>query len=317
MVCKIFRKIIKNKVVLVFLSIVVIILGSLIVDAVEANNAKYRLENEIKQKEKQMELKHKQTSSSIHYFVNGDNNSDKKETILFIHPAFADHRAFDEQVNFFSNDFKVITMDLLGHGLSQGFKTNEKIHETYKHINEILANENIKKIHLVGVSVGALLAQDFANKYPEKVISLSSLGGYDVSNYDSSIEKSQGKEQIGFMVKALFSIKLFSKSNSEITAYTEQAQKKFYQMNILFKRRSFTYMTSLSKIMNQNQSEHKFPLLIMYGEYDNELAITLAKDWSSNSQGSKLIPIEDAGHCANMDNPKKFNQVLLNFLQGI
>lgn len=262
-----------------------------------------------------MGIKHKQTSSSIHYFVSGENDSEVKETILFIHPAFADHRAFDEQVSFFSNNFVVITMDLLGHGLSQGFKTKEKIHDTYKHIDEIMKNESISKIHLVGVSVGALLAQDFANRYPERVASLSSLGGYDISNYDSSIEKSQGKEQMGFVLKALFSIQLFSKSNAEISVYTEQAQKKFYQMNILFRRRSFTYMTSLQQIMNQKQSVHKFPLLIMYGEHDTELAITLSNVWFSNSQRSTLVSIENAGHCANMDNPKKFNQILLEFLQ--
>lgn len=262
-----------------------------------------------------METSHKHTSSSIHYFVSENNSTETKGAILFIHPAFANHQAFDEQVSFFSNSYKVITMDLLGHGLSQGFKTKEKIHDTRKHIKEILINENIPQIHLVGVSIGALLAQDFANKYPERIASLTSLGGYDINNYDSSIEKSQRKEQIGFMIKALFSIKLFSKSNAEITAYTEQAQKKFYQMNMMFRRRSFNYMTSLGKIMNQNKSIHKFPILILYGEYDNDLAITLSQAWFLNSPGSKLISIKEAGHCANMDNPKRFNQVIMNFLQ--
>lgn len=301
--------------VLAILGIVVIALGSLTVDIISASNAKCEPENEAKHKEMKMEIKHKHTASAIHYFVSENNPSEEKGAILFIHPAFADHRAFDEQVSFFSTDYKVITMDLLGHGLSQGFKTKEKIHDTYKHIDEILANENIQKIHLVGVSVGALMAQDFANKYPEKIASLSSLGGYDINNYDSSIEKAQRKEQIGFMLKALFSIKLFSKSNSEISAYTEQAQKQFYRMNMLFKRRSFAYMTSLGRIMNQNKSMPAFPILIIYGEHDNDLAISLSKAWYSNSKGSKLITIKDAGHCANMDNPQGFNQAIMNFLQ--
>lgn len=262
-----------------------------------------------------MKTTHKYTSSSIHYFVSENNSLKTEEGLLFIHPAFADHRTFDEQVSSFSSKYKVITLDLLGHGASQGFKTKEKIHDTRNHIDEILINENIKKIHLVGVSLGALLAQDFANKFPEKVASLSSLGGYDINNYDPIIENSQRKEQIGFMVKALLSINLFSKSNSEISAYTKQAQKKFYQMNMLFKRRSFFYMTSLGTIMNQNQSTHAFPILIMYGEHDNDLAISLSKAWHLNSSGSRLVAIKAAGHCANMDNPKCFNKVIMSQLQ--
>lgn len=79
-------------------------------------------DNEAKHKEIQMKIKHKHTSSSIHYFVSENNSSEIKGAILFNHPVFADHRIFDEQVNFFSANYKVITLALLGHGLSQGLK---------------------------------------------------------------------------------------------------------------------------------------------------------------------------------------------------
>lgn len=37
--------------------------------------------------------------------------------------------------------------------------------------------EKIHKINLVGISVGAVLAQDFANKYPSMIDSLTCIGG--------------------------------------------------------------------------------------------------------------------------------------------
>ena len=42
-----------------------------------------------------------------------------------------------------------------------------------------METEKIEKINLVGVSIGAVLVQDFANKYPSKVSSLTCIGGYD------------------------------------------------------------------------------------------------------------------------------------------
>ena len=43
-------------------------------------------------------------------------------------------------------------------------------------IFEILKVENIEKVHIVGVSLGAVLAQDFANHYPNSVNSMASNG---------------------------------------------------------------------------------------------------------------------------------------------
>ena len=48
-------------------------------------------------------------------------------------------------------------------------------------IYDIMNVEKIKKIHIVGISLGAVLAQDFANRYPEAVNSLACFGGYDIS----------------------------------------------------------------------------------------------------------------------------------------
>jgi pimeloyl-ACP methyl ester carboxylesterase len=262
-----------------------------------------------------MNTAHKQLNSlSIHYYVTGDNNA---PCMLFLHPAFADHRAFDKQLEYFSQNYKVITIDLLGHGLSQNIATKDGIGNSSVYIKEIMSIENIDKIHLIGVSIGSLIAQDFANKYADKVLSLCALGGYDINNYDKSIESQQKGQQLSFVLKALFSINSFSKANSLVSAKTEEAQKDFYEMNKLFKRRSFRYMTTLSNIMNQYRTEVRdYPLLILCGDSDVPLSIELSRKWNASEQRSKFCMISNAGHCANMDNPTEFNRVLESFLLG-
>lgn len=261
-------------------------------------------------------MKNKQIPGAVHYFVSENIDNKNKEAIFFIHPAFADHRTFNKQINEFSSDYRIVAIDLLGHGLSQKTSRHEKIHDTSKQITEILLNEGIEKAHFVGVSIGSLLAQDFANKYPSKVISLSSVGGYDINNYDSSVEKNQRKQQGLFILSALFSIRAFSKKNADVSAYTKQGKEEFFQMNLLFKRRSFRYMTTLNEIMNKNSESQNFPLCIMYGEHDDALAIKLSTEWFTKRENSQLVCIKNAGHCANMDNPTEFNQVLRHFLNA-
>ena len=77
-------------------------------------------------------------------------------------------------------------------------------------INKILKTEKIEKIHIVGISLGAVLAQDFANQYPEAVQSLACFGGYDINNFDVKMQKENSASQILMMLKAIFSIKWFA-----------------------------------------------------------------------------------------------------------
>lgn len=260
-----------------------------------------------------MDIEHKKLKTlPIHYYVTGNKNA---PCIIFLHPAFADHRVFDRQLAYFSKDYRVITIDLIGHGQSQNIKGRQGIDSTCRHIKEIMDIENLESIHLAGVSVGSLVAQDFANRYPQKVRSLCAVGGYDINHYDKAIEKQQRAQQLSFMLNALFSIDRFSKANARITAKTAAAQQEFYKMNRLFRRRSFRYMASLNTIMNQYQTQRNHPLLILCGDSDAPLSIQLSKKWNADEPDSMFSIIKDAGHCANMDNADAFNAALDKFLK--
>ena len=90
---------------------------------------------------------HKRIKSiPIHYYITGNENH---SCIIFLHPAFADHRTFNHQLEYFSKIYKVITIDLLGHGKSQSISTKAGIDSSSEPIKEIMDIENIENIHLV------------------------------------------------------------------------------------------------------------------------------------------------------------------------
>lgn len=72
----------------------------------------------------------------IHYYLSGKENNDP---IVFLHPAFSDHRAFDLQIDHFSKDHRVITIDLIGHGLSKANRSTDKIDASSEHIRKFLS----------------------------------------------------------------------------------------------------------------------------------------------------------------------------------
>ncbi len=247
--------------------------------------------------------------TSIHYWIN---DTEEGSAIIFIHPAFGDHTCFDTQLDYFK-DYKVITMDLIGHGKSLG---KGSIDDTSKNIKQIMEVEKIDKINLVGVSIGAVLVQDFANKFPNMVSSLTCIGGYDINNFDKNLQKGNSKQQKKMMFKAIFSIKAFAKENKKISAYTKEAQEKFYQMNLNFKKSSFRYLASLGKMINKCKTQNRdYPLLIGVGEFDNEMAKKASKMWHDAEPNSKLVEFSNAGHIVNMDVPEIFNKTLKNIIK--
>ena len=100
-------------------------------------------------------IEKKLENTSIHYWIN---DTKVGSAIIFIHPAFANHTCFDTQLDYFA-EYRVITIDLIGHGKSIG---KGVIEDTALYIKQIMEVEKIDKINLVGVSIGAVLVQDFA-----------------------------------------------------------------------------------------------------------------------------------------------------------
>jgi len=255
----------------------------------------------------------KQHGYSIHYFCSGDST---KDLLIFLHPAFADHRCFDKQIDYFSKDFRVLTIDMLGHGLSKVNKAKDKIDATISHIDTILQLEGYDKAHIVGVSMGSLIAQFYGLKYPEKIISMTILGGYDINADNSEISKAQRSEQIKWVFKALFSMDSFRRYVANVSVAKPEEQVHFYEMSKMFTRKSFLIMSGLGKVLQKRAGiVSHYPLLIISGEKDIELAKKSSKKWHESEPESKYYLIKNSGHCANMDNPDVFNEIVMDFIK--
>ena len=253
----------------------------------------------------------KLANSPITYFISGTEHT---EWILFIHAAFVNDNMFKAQFEYFQNKYNVMAIDIIGHGQSTDTRKGDSIDKMSEWIFDILKVENIEKIHIIGVSLGAILAQDFANRYPNLVRSLACFGGYDINNFDNKMQKDNGAKQMLMMLKAVFSIKWFAKTNKKISAYTSQAQNEFFDMNILFPKKSFMFLRTLNSMVNKHETgKRNYPLLIGCGSFDIPMELEAIKQWKINEPNCRVVVFENAGHCANMDVPQEFNETMENF----
>jgi len=93
----------------------------------------------------------------------------KKSTILLMHGSGLTHIVWSLHEQFYaSQGFNVLSVDLPGHGNSEGpsIKSIEKISDWIK---SLMLKINIEKIIIIGHSQGGLVGIDFASRYPELI----------------------------------------------------------------------------------------------------------------------------------------------------
>ena len=256
----------------------------------------------------------KLAGSPITYFVS---RIEKAQWILFIHAAFVDHNMFKAQFEYFEKQYNILAIDIIGHGQSTDTQKGDTVDKMSKWIFDILKTENIDKVHIVGVSLGAVLAQDFANQYPHAVSSLACFGGYDINNFDPKLKNENSAKQKLMMLKALFSVKWFAKANKKISAYTSQAQDEFFAMNLRFPQKSFMFLATLNSMVNKHKTgQRNYPLLIGCGKFDIPMELEAVKAWKSSEPDCRVVIFENAGHCVNMDVPEEFNKTMEEFYRA-
>jgi pimeloyl-ACP methyl ester carboxylesterase len=96
-----------------------------------------------------------------------------RPALLFLHGFSLDHRMWRQQVEALHPQYRVITVDLPGFGPQA---RDCGLVSPAEQIERALDKCGVLKVHLVGHSVGAAVATDFALQYPRRVCSLTLTG---------------------------------------------------------------------------------------------------------------------------------------------
>lgn len=230
-----------------------------------------------------------------------------------LHPAFAYHGFFIKQIEEFVNDFNLIILDLPGHGNSVHKGSNLNMGMVPNLINDILLHHNIKKVHVLGVSLGSLIAQGFEDLYPELVKTVTLVGGYSIHTDNKDVLKAQRKEMFKWLLYIIVSMKIFRKYIVKATVESTEGKEIVMKGIKPFRRRNFRYMQGLNHIFRETDVVKQYPLLSLVGEYDIEVSIESAIKLGNRVNG-KYVMISNAGHCANIDNSKEFNSLFLSHI---
>lgn len=95
------------------------------------------------------------------------------EPLILIHGVGLDHTMWNQQISSLSDSFRVIVYDMLGHGGSEHPPGPYSLSHYVEQLSGLMDYLQIEKPHLVGFSMGGMVAQSFALTYKNKLKTLT------------------------------------------------------------------------------------------------------------------------------------------------
>ena len=92
--------------------------------------------------------------------------------LVLVHGFLGSSVMWKPQIDFFKDNFRVITPDLPGYGKSNKAKSHNSIQSISNLLLDCLREKKIDKFHLLGHSMGGMIVQDMAKKSGEKISKL-------------------------------------------------------------------------------------------------------------------------------------------------
>ncbi|MCB0309202.1 MAG: alpha/beta fold hydrolase [Bdellovibrionales bacterium] len=256
---------------------------------------------------------------SIHYIDQGRKDA---LPVIFLHGFPLNLEMWNEQMKVVSEQYRAIAYDIRGHGQSD---VEDGQYTIESHVDDLIAlldQLNIKKVVIVGFSMGGYIALRALERNPER------FRGAVLSNTKSEADtdmnklnrfkamksvKENGIEAFadGFL-KMAFAPETF-KTNPEIVENIRKVIKMTPSRSIMGTLLALAARTDTTSVL----IKIKVPTLILVGEKDEITSPKDAKSMHEKIERSELHIIPNAAHMSNLENPFVYNEKLLNFLRRL
>lgn len=248
----------------------------------------------------------------LHYWVGG---IEGRPLVVFTHGACVDHRSFDPHIPIVAKEYRVLTWDVRGHGLSQPVGQPFSIPLAVEDLLALLDKLDCPKAVFVGHSNGTYITQELAYRYPERVQAVVIADGTCITWHRSAMDRWILRASSGIM--SLLPFETLKKAGLPYISARKDVQDYTYRAySMLSKPQFITLWNGVTSCLH-DEPDYKMtqPMLLVHGENDQTGDIKkIAPKWAAASPNCRYEVIPNASHFAILDNPEYFSKLLLEFL---
>ena len=236
--------------------------------------------------------------------------------IVFIHGGGLTKEIWNPQLEFFK-DHNILTYDLLGHGNTPLEKTQLNFEDFTKQLLNLIKELEIKKIHLVGFSLGSLIARHFAASHGDKLSSLILHGSIYKRSEDQKrivrnrfeLIKSDKPASKDRALRRWFSDKFLKKNKERYDKIFSMIGENDHN-NLLKVYKLFVNYEDDDQMLNNINTN----TLVTTGQYDVGSTTEMAKNLSEKIKDAKYKEIKNGKHLCSIECATEFNKTIELFV---
>jgi len=250
------------------------------------------------------------------HFTDSDGPGD---AVLLVHAIGCDHRMWDALGETLPPRWRVIRMDVRGHGRSAVTEGPYSLEQLADDARDLLDALHIDKAHWVGLSMGGMIGQAFALRHPTRLRKLV------LANTTSSYG-TQGPEMWAARVKSV--------SEGGMAAVKELAMQRYFtdefrasDVDVVDRIGEGFLATdpqgyiaccqAIGKLdFSGDLHRIKAPTLVIAGEKDVGTPVSMSEAIAKAIPNAKLAVIPGAAHLSAVEKPEEFARLVLDFLAG-
>lgn len=255
-------------------------------------------------------------------FKNGTiqfSDTGKGRVVVLLHGFLGSFEIWEQTISNLSKSYRVIAIDLPGHGGSDNFGYVHTMDLLAKSVKAVLDHLHLKKYVLIGHSMGGYAALAFADLFPDNIKGICL---YHSSAYPDSEEKKRDRTRSIKVVKAnhriyttevirnLFATKNLKYLKKEIS-FASKIAGKTKKQGIISALEGMKDRPDRSVILGLVE----YPIMMVIGEHDNVLPAQQLMEQANKIQNKYLLYLEHDGHMGFLESPKKSNKALRAFLR--
>ncbi len=250
----------------------------------------------------------------LYYEVKG-----KGEPLLFIHGLGSSTRDWEPQVSYFSEQYRVITFDVRGHGRSEKPRGPYSVSRFADDTAELINALDTGPCHIIGISMGGMIALQLAGQAPELVRSLVVVNCLPSLVLRSVADRLQLLKRF-LVVRFLGMERLGQLLGKKLFPAPDHADLRQTFVKRWAENDPSAYREAMKALVNWNISGRlslvQCPVLVVAAENDYT-PVADKETFAARLDRAELYVIKGAHHAVTMECPEEFNRIVNGFLTGL
>jgi pimeloyl-ACP methyl ester carboxylesterase len=248
---------------------------------------------------------------NLYYEVNGDG-----QPLVFIHGLGSSTRDWEFQVPEFSKSYRVITCDLRGHGRSDKPDGPYHLAMFAADLAGLLSALGLAAAHIVGFSLGGGVAFQFAIDYPAMVKTLTIVNS--APSFGATPEEAQQEIERRVGIVQQFGMRAMGQALSpNLFPHPDQSALRETFVERWAENDPRAYIEATRSMLGWNLMDQlgsiQCPTLVITADQDYT-PVAVKEAYVKLLPNAQLVVIPGTHHAIPMEQPEKFNAVLMAFL---